>query len=106
MSNESSAASTASIVAFSRAACSSSFSACKFLRCSLFCSIACFCVSYFFSARSNSFAIPNVGVFSSGVAYTLQILAQKGSNPTVVTLLLSLESVFAVIWLGNSACMA
>lgn len=39
-----------------------------------------------------------VGVFSSGVAYTLQILAQKGSNPTIVTLLLSLESVFAVIF--------
>lgn len=38
-----------------------------------------------------------VGVFSSGIAYTLQILAQKGSNPTVVSLLLSLESVFAVI---------
>jgi len=38
-----------------------------------------------------------VGVFSSGVAYTLQILAQKDSNPTVVTLLLSMESVFAVI---------
>ena len=38
-----------------------------------------------------------VGVFSSGVAYTLQILAQKDSNPTVVTLLLSLESVFATI---------
>ena len=38
-----------------------------------------------------------VGVFSSGVAYTLQILAQKGSNPTVVTILLSMESVFAVI---------
>ena len=29
--------------------------------------------------------------------YWLQILAQKGSNPTVVTILLSLESVFAVI---------
>ena len=38
-----------------------------------------------------------VGVFSCGVGYTLQILAQKGSNPTVVTILLSLESVFAVI---------
>ena len=38
-----------------------------------------------------------VGIFSSGVAYTLQILAQKDSNPTVVTLLLSMESVFAVI---------
>ncbi len=38
-----------------------------------------------------------VGVFSSGIAYTLQILAQKGSNPTVVSLLLSLESVFSVL---------
>ena len=38
-----------------------------------------------------------VGIFSSGVAYTLQILAQKGSNPTVISLLLSLESVFATI---------
>lgn len=38
-----------------------------------------------------------VGVFSSGVAYTLQILAQKDSNPTVVSLLMSLESVFATI---------
>ena len=38
-----------------------------------------------------------MGIFSCGVGYTLQILAQKDSNPTVVTILLSLESVFAVI---------
>lgn len=38
-----------------------------------------------------------VGVFSSGVAYTLQIFAQKGSNPTVVSLLLSTEAVFATL---------
>lgn len=38
-----------------------------------------------------------LGVFSSGVAYTLQIIAQKGSNPTVISLLLSLESVFATL---------
>ena len=38
-----------------------------------------------------------VGIFSCGVGYTLQILAQKDSDPTVVTILLSLESVFAVI---------
>lgn len=37
------------------------------------------------------------GVLSSGVAYTLQILAQKDANPSVVSLLLSLESVFAVL---------
>lgn len=38
-----------------------------------------------------------VGVFSSGVAYTLQILAQKGSDPTVVSLLMSMESLFAAV---------
>lgn len=37
------------------------------------------------------------GVLSSGVAYTLQILAQKDANPSVVSLLMSLESVFAVL---------
>ena len=41
------------------------------------------------------------GVLSSGVAYTLQIIGQKNYNPTVATLLLSLESVFSVLtgWL-------
>ncbi len=38
-----------------------------------------------------------IAVFSSCVAYTLQIVAQKDANPTVVSLLLSLESVFAVL---------
>ena len=41
------------------------------------------------------------GVLSCGVAYTLQVVAQKNTDPTVASLLLSLESVFAVIsgWL-------
>ena len=38
-----------------------------------------------------------IAVFSSCVGYTLQIIAQKDANPTVVSLLLSVESVFAVI---------
>ena len=38
-----------------------------------------------------------VALFSSCIAYTLQIIAQKGGNATVVTLLLSLESVFALL---------
>ena len=38
-----------------------------------------------------------LGVFSSGIGYTLQIVSQKGANPAVVSLLLSLESVFGVI---------
>ncbi len=35
------------------------------------------------------------GIMSSGVAYTLQIVGQKGLNPTVAALILSLESVVA-----------
>ena len=42
-------------------------------------------------------AILYAGILSSGVAYTLQILAQKDSNPMVVSLLLSLEAVFAAL---------
>ena len=37
------------------------------------------------------------GVLSCGVAYTLQIIAQKNVEPTVASLILSLESVFAVL---------
>ena len=37
------------------------------------------------------------GVLSCGVAYTLQIVAQDGLNPTVASLLMSFESVFSVI---------
>ena len=41
------------------------------------------------------------GVMSCGVAYTLQIVGQKGMNPTVASLILSTESVISVIagWL-------
>ncbi len=38
-----------------------------------------------------------VGVMSCGVAYTLQMVAQKKVEPTMTSLLLSLESVIAVI---------
>jgi drug/metabolite transporter (DMT)-like permease len=37
------------------------------------------------------------GVLSSGVAYTLQILAQRTTPPAIASLLMSLESVFAVL---------
>ena len=37
------------------------------------------------------------GLLSSGVAYTLQIVAQKSTNPTVASVIMSLESVFAAI---------
>ncbi len=56
-------------------------------------------------------AIPLIyaGVFSGGVGYTLQILAQRDAEPTVASLLMSLESVFAVLsgWviLGDALSM-
>lgn len=46
-----------------------------------------------------SAAIPILycGILSGGVGYTLQIIAQKFTDPTIASLLMSLESVFAVL---------
>ncbi|MBQ1684253.1 MAG: DMT family transporter [Clostridia bacterium] len=38
-----------------------------------------------------------VAIFSCGIAYLLQIVAQRDGNPAVVSLLFSMESVFSVI---------
>ena len=50
---------------------------------------------------SNLFAaggpILYAGVLSSGVAYTLQIVAQKDVNPTIASLILCLESVISAL---------
>lgn len=43
------------------------------------------------------FSIFYAGVLSSGIAFTLQIVAQKNLNPTVASLIMSLESVFAAL---------
>lgn len=45
----------------------------------------------------NWLPILYAGVLSSGVAYTLQIVAQKDTHPTTASLLMSFESVFAVL---------
>ena len=45
-------------------------------------------------------AMPSIlyaGVLSSAVGYTLQVLAQKNTDPTIASLLMSLESVFSVV---------
>ncbi|MCR5089888.1 MAG: DMT family transporter [Oscillospiraceae bacterium] len=49
-------------------------------------------------------ALPSIlyaGVFSSGIAYTLQIIGQEGVNPSLASLIMSLESVFSAMtaWL-------
>ena len=38
-----------------------------------------------------------VGIMSSGVAYTLQILGQKNADPTIASLIMSLESAVSVL---------
>ena len=38
-----------------------------------------------------------LGIGSSGIAYTLQILGQKGVNPAAASIIMSLESVFGVL---------
>ncbi len=38
------------------------------------------------------------GILSSGAGYTLQIVAQKDTQPTVASLLMSLESVFSLVF--------
>lgn len=43
------------------------------------------------------FDVLYAGVMSSGVAYTLQIIGQRYTKPTLATLLMSLEAVFAAI---------
>lgn len=47
--------------------------------------------------KAAFFSIFYAGVLSSGVAYTLQIVSQKNLNPTVASLLMSLEAVFAAL---------
>ena len=37
------------------------------------------------------------GILSSGVAYTLQVVCQKSTEPAIASLLMSLESVFAIL---------
>lgn len=47
--------------------------------------------------KDGMVSILYAGVMSCGVAYTLQIIGQKGVNPTVASMILSLESVVATL---------
>lgn len=51
-------------------------------------------ISGIWAARSS---IAYAGIMSCGVAYTLQVIGQKDTHPTVASILMSLESVFAVL---------
>jgi len=47
--------------------------------------------------KDNILSLVYLGIMSSGVAYTLQIIGQKGTPPAAASVILSLESVFGVI---------
>lgn len=51
----------------------------------------------FTNIMDAKWSILYAGALSSGVAYTLQVVAQKNVNPTVASLILCLESVVAVL---------
>ena len=64
--------------------------------------ISLFCAFVFEEPRiadiaSSWLPIGYAGVLSCGVAYTLQIVGQKYAEPTVASIVMSLESVFAVL---------
>lgn len=50
-----------------------------------------------FAAPTALISLLYSGILSSGAGYTLQVVGQKGLNPTVASLLMSLESVFSVL---------
>ena len=50
-----------------------------------------------FALRVRGDSMINAGILSGAAGYTLQILAQRDAEPTIASLLMSLESVFAVL---------
>lgn len=100
---------------------------CVKMSCIQFAVVAVLCLTAAAASESISLeaikdcAIPIIyaGVMSGAVGYTLQIVAQKDTDPTVASLIMSLESVFAVAagwvilgdaltlreWLGCAAMM-
>lgn len=71
----------------------------QFLVCGIICTVCAFIWGSpaWSQLSSGAGALLYAGVMSCGVAYTLQIVGQKGVNPTVAALLLSLESVVATV---------
>lgn len=67
------------------------------------CAFICFCLMFCFEKPSLSavwaarLPILYAGVMSCGVAYTLQVIGQKNMNPTIASLILSMESVFSAL---------
>lgn len=71
----------------------------QFLTCGIVSGIAMFVVERPGLAQILQAWLPILyaGVCSTGIGYTLQIIGQKGLSPTVSSLVMSMESVFAVV---------
>lgn len=74
-------------------------SAIQFATCTVISSVAALILEAPTVDKIVSAAIPILycGIISGGLGYTLQIIAQKFTDPAIASLLMSLESVFAVI---------
>lgn len=53
--------------------------------------------SQFAGSTATIWSVLYVALLSRGLAYTMQFLAQKDANPMLISLIMSLESVFAVL---------
>lgn len=76
-----------------------SLSCIQFFVCSFLCAVPMFALEHpgTTSILNTWFPLAYAGILSCGAAYTMQIVAQKNTDPTVASLILSLESVFSVI---------
>lgn len=73
------------------------FACCQFIVCSLFSFIAAFFTEDMALVHFNDAAesIAYGGILSVGIAYTLQVIAQKEADPTHAAIIMCLEAVFA-----------
>lgn len=71
----------------------------QFFTCAVFSTVCMFLFEQptWESIQAAALPILYAGIMSSGVGYTLQIVAQKGLNPTIASLAMSLESVFSAL---------
>jgi drug/metabolite transporter (DMT)-like permease len=70
----------------------------QYATCSLLSLVVAFAIECFVLEQIIGAAIPILyaGLFSVGLAYTLQVVAQRRAHPTHAAIILSLEAVFAV----------
>jgi drug/metabolite transporter (DMT)-like permease len=71
----------------------------QFTGCSILCLVTAFCFETVAWSRIFAAAIPILygGVLSVGIAYTLQVVAQREAQPAHASILMSLEAVFAAL---------